>query len=79
MPYIPTPDRERAEFEPTSGGELNYAITKLCLDYIDSHEQLSYALLSEVIASLECAKQEMYRRLVGPYEDVKALDNGDVY
>ena len=32
---------------------------------------------SRVIADLECAKLEFYRRIIGPYEDVKIKENGD--
>ncbi len=84
MPYI----EEKARFmlegrcrQVQTAGELNYAVTRLCLDYIHapSSGMISYRLLNEVIGALECAKLEMYRRMVAPYEDEKIEQNGDVY
>jgi len=59
-------------------------LTHVCLDYLgfcdgESWASWSYAELNEVIGVLECAKQELYRRVVAPYEDGKAKINGDVY
>ena len=31
------------------------------------------------MGALECAKLELYRRVAAPYEDVKIMENGDVY
>ena len=31
-----------------------------------------------MIGALECCKQEYYRAVVGPYEDIKIEENGDV-
>ena len=59
-------------------GELNYAITMLCKDYLDNAGH-SYTMYNEVIGVLECAKLELYRRLAAPYEDEKIKENGDVY
>lgn len=58
-------------------GKLNYVITKLCLDYLpDAPRYVDY---NEVIGVLECAKLELYRRAVAPYEDKKCVENGEVY
>lgn len=38
-----------------------------------------YVELNEVVGALESAKLELYRRIVGPYEDKKSAENGDVY
>ena len=38
-----------------------------------------YYHYNQLIGVLECAKLELYRRLVTPYEDIKITDNGDVY
>ena len=59
-------------------GELNYAITALVKDYLDDKGH-SYTRYNEAIGVLECAKLELYRRLVSPYEDEKIKENGDVY
>jgi hypothetical protein len=32
-----------------------------------------------LVGVLECAKQELYRRILIPYEDAKIELNGDVY
>jgi len=58
-------------------GMLNYAMTKLLLGTIC--KELNYASAERAIGCLECCKLEMYRRLAGPYEDMKAKDNGEVY
>lgn len=58
-------------------GELNYAITMLCVRYLGS--SYNYHTLNGVIGVLECAKLELYRRMAAPYEDAKMKENGDVY
>ena len=58
-------------------GELNYLITSLCGQYLHQHE-FNYMHINDVIGVLECAKLELYRRLAAPYEDGKALENGDL-
>jgi len=40
---------------------------------------VKYATLNTVIGVLECAKLELYRRVVADYEDQKCEENGDVY
>jgi hypothetical protein len=79
VPYI-VPG-ERHEPKPVTGGpgDLNYTITRLCDQYIIARGGVSYTLLNEVIGVLECAKQELYRRVAAPYEDKKLQANGDVY
>lgn len=57
-------------------GLTNYVITKIV------HESLgcnNYYEINEAIGVLECAKQELYRRIAVPYEEKKAYENGDVY
>jgi len=60
------------------GGELNYQFSKLVNDFI-ANRGLSYSVINELIGALECAKLEVYRRVAAPYEDKKALANGEVY
>jgi hypothetical protein len=80
MPYIKQDDRMRAAKLPETPGELNYAITVLIMEYlISTGKQFTYVGLNEVVGVLECAKLELYRKVVGPYEDVKCKLNGDVY
>ena len=79
MPYIPEAARERAEYQPRTAGELNFAITSLLLDYIEDVRGKSYEAYNEVVGVLESVKLELYRRAVAPYEEEKAEVNGDVY
>jgi hypothetical protein len=78
MPYIKQEHRERVAdgVGPFNSGELNYTITKLCIDYLVERD---YDEFNEVVGVLECVKQEFYRRMVAPYEDKKIEENGDVY
>lgn len=79
MPYIPQSTRELlCHDRPYNTGELNYVISKAINDYL-SQKTFNYEALNEVIGALECAKLEIYRRLVAPYEDRKKLANGDVF
>jgi cystathionine beta-lyase family protein involved in aluminum resistance len=84
MPYIEKYMRERLVGDyppsaiPETAGELNFMITVLVDEYIQLHGK-RYDTLNEVIGVLECAKLELYRRVVAPYEDTKIEQNGDVY
>lgn len=81
MPYIRQGLRKLARTEPADAGELNFAITTLIVDYLDSSSVNGprYRDFNEVMGVLECAKQELYRRMVAPYEDAAKDNNGDVY
>jgi hypothetical protein len=90
MPYINSQDREKFEEDLKnlsqniiSIGEMNYCISLLISNFIDDvhnvEGKVSYHHYNELIGVLECAKLELYRRLVAPYEDIKITDNGDVY
>jgi hypothetical protein len=86
MPYIKQSDRAcldqhiKALAETINpdqrAGELNYSITKLLLALKGEGRYKDY---NELIGALESAKLEFYRRQVGPYEDVKVKENGDVF
>lgn len=85
MPYIastlrPFFDEDIAKLTNKTGsvGELNYAITRMVDGWIVKRG-LTYASVNEAIGVLECAKQELYRRIAAPYEDRKIAENGDVY
>ncbi len=80
MPYVKQDIRELLDIghPPGDAGELNYLITNLCLFYIDNKD-IKYQYINDVLGALEGAKLEFYRRLVAPYEDKKAVENGDVY
>ena len=87
MPYI-KPDR-RVKYEKVLAelagilkslpvedvdGELNYVVTKTLKEVYP----LRYFHLNRAIGVLECIKQEYYRRVAGPYEDIKIKESGDV-
>ncbi len=91
MPYIP--QERRQELYPLiskvageiqaavesgigkRGGEVNFAICTL----IDMLYDRNYTELSAAVGDVECAKLEVYRRLLGPYEDGKIAIEGDVF
>jgi hypothetical protein len=77
MPYINEKNRAMARTVPTTPGELNYAITMLCKEYLAG--SVSYMRINDVLGALEGAKLEFYRRIAAPYEDTKIQENGDVY
>jgi hypothetical protein len=77
-PYIPILDRTQALKEPQDVGELTYAITKLCADYLGRKLE-SYAHYAEVMGALACTHEEIYRRRIAPYEDRAIARNGDVF
>lgn len=81
MPYISQEDRDLlnnpSEWEPSTAGELNYAITRLLIAYLGGAP--NYQLYNDCLGALEGAKLELYRRRVAPYEDQKIQENGDVY
>lgn len=88
MPYIKQEDRNKFEslvqemydknVHFTSGGELNFLISSLCDSYWQISDQ-NYQAISDIMAALEGAKLEFYRRKAAPYEDRKLKENGDVY
>lgn len=79
MPYIRTEDRHRVVMNgPSNVGELNYAITRLLVEYVEA-AGLRYVTINDVLGALEGAKAEFYRRVAAPYEDQKIKENGDVY
>lgn len=81
MPYITQEDRAALArgLVADGPGELNYAITKLCIQYCEGREKFGYQYVNDVLGALEGAKLEFYRRFAAPYEDHKIIINGDVY
>jgi hypothetical protein len=82
MPYVKRSERPRLDGggQPATPGDLNYLITRQVDAYL-ARKGVNYANLNEAIGVLECAKLELYRRIVARYEDRKIDDpeNGDVY
>ena len=87
MPYIAPADRIEADeslhlaginFIPKNAGELNFVVSSFIANYIRD-KGLKYANLNEMVGALECAKLELNRVIIGPYEDEKIQENGGVY
>jgi hypothetical protein len=83
MPYIKRSERpgidhgiEQALEHITTPGQLNYAITAMCLGYLPA--EASYGAYNAVMGVLSCASAELYRRHVAPYEDWALVRNGPV-
>jgi hypothetical protein len=55
-------------------GELNYVVTKILKEVYP----LRYFYINKAMGVLECIKQEFYRRVAAPYEDMKMKESGDV-
>jgi len=77
MPYITQESRDNL-VTAQNGGDLNYQISMLCATYIAEHG-LRYHNISDVVGALEGAKQEFFRMVVNPYEEIKENENGGVY
>jgi hypothetical protein len=84
MPYI-TQDRRdvfnnalmELAGEVQNEGELNYCIYKLSRLIIHRIGR-SYSNLSMCSSAMEHAKLEWYRKILGPYEDEKIRENGEI-
>ncbi len=59
-------------------GDLNYLFTVLCKSYLEFYGS-NYQTMNDMIGALEGCKLEIYRRIVGAYEDKKIISNGDVF
>lgn len=89
MPYIKQEDRVWLEgplhrlehqmgiMDDKGPGPLNYIITNLLIEWLGDNP--NYERYNAAIGVLECAKLELYRRQIAPYEDTKIKANGDVY
>ena len=85
MPYIKQSERLDIDFCLSdieeclnSTGELNYAITRLLLKYVERMGGPSYSVYNAANGTLGNVDKEFYRRYVAPYEDKKMLENGDL-
>lgn len=86
MPYIAEKSVEQLKFitdqinamGAVTPGEINYLITQLLIKQASVHG-VNYTNLNMLVGAAESAKAEFQRRVVAPYEDQKAYDNGDVY
>ncbi len=55
-------------------GSLNYAVTKI----IKHVYPQKYFHLNRALGVLTAITHELYRKIIGPYEDTKIAENGDV-
>ncbi|KKW19824.1 MAG: hypothetical protein UY63_C0005G0007 [Parcubacteria group bacterium GW2011_GWA2_51_10] len=55
-------------------GSLNYAITKILKEVYPK----KYFHVNRALGMLSAIALEYYRKVVGPYEDTKIAENGDV-
>lgn len=80
IPYIRKDLRKNYHYTGHTGscGELNYAITQLCKEYLEDNGE-KYQIYNDIIGALEGAKLELYRRKVSIYEDKKCEENGDIW
>ena len=90
MPYIPQQQRidihndllddelGGLNWTPENAGELNFLVSTFIANYIKT-KGLKYAVVNEMIGALECAKLELNRVIIGPYENIKIQENGPVY
>lgn len=87
MPYIDRKKREAISgpYSPyinmthiETAGDMQYAFALIVSHYLRA-SAASYQRYNDVLGALAGAQQEVYRRLVAPYEDAKKESNGDVY
>jgi hypothetical protein len=78
MPYIPKDTQEALAIRvPETAGELNWLLTQEVINYIG--RDYRFERLNAALGALEACKQELYRRIVAPYEDKAKEKNGDAY
>ena len=56
-------------------GDINYAFSRIVTGVMC---EVSYPKISIITGVLENIKQEFYRRVAQPYEDLKIRQNGDI-
>lgn len=87
MPYVDKTSRKLMqpiieEFEHNmidlNKGDLNYLFSRMVSIWVAQHG-MNYQTMSDALAALQDCRDEFYRRVVAPYEDIKKVDNGDVY
>jgi hypothetical protein len=56
-------------------GEINYTFSRVLAG---SMGKTSYSKIAMITGVLENIKQEFYRRVASPYEELKIIQNGDI-
>lgn len=88
MPYIEPESRAKFSYaldliadqhDPLSAGELNYVVSMIVNNWVDSHETVNYGVLNEAHGTLYSSAAEFYRRRVSIYENEAIAKNGDIY
>ena len=79
MPYITDHDKEQINRgrNPENAGQLNYLLTMICSQYLKDNDE-RYQTYNDIIGVLTCIQHETYRRKIGPYEEIKIKENGDL-
>ena len=72
---LKTKDSMSNEDIATILGDINYTFSRILGGIIDD---VSYPKIAMITGVLENIKQEFYRRIAEPYEDVKIKQNGDI-
>jgi hypothetical protein len=88
MPYIDQASRKNIEPELKAlikklqdipadkiDGNVNYCVSRMLKGLYPP----SYFNYNRMMGVMACVQQEIYRRLVAPYEDKKIKENGDVF
>lgn len=85
MPYIPSLDRMTFEstidtlakkLTPERPGDMNYVISSIVTRVLK--RDLTYSNANAIIGVLECVKQELYRKVISDYENLKEKENGSI-
>ncbi len=82
MPYIEPSQRpfldqlakEMTAYNIRADGDLNYVLFAFCKRYVPR----SYYSLKNYVAELRACATEIERSILGPYEDRKKIENGDI-
>jgi hypothetical protein len=85
MPYIKKEDRKKFEEAlklvklkvPSTPGELNYLFSMISAMYLHKTGK-KYQYLNDVGGAALFSVLELYRRVIGPYEDSAIKKNGDL-
>lgn len=84
MPYIKKKDREKFKVPIAElieliqeKGELNYVTCEIVSGLILKYS-IGYERISEWIDAVDGAENELRRRILDPYEELKIIENGDV-
>ena len=84
MPYIKKQNRERFKVPIAElieliqeKGELNYVICEIVSGLLLKYS-IGYERISEWIDAVDGAENELRRRILDPYEELKIMENGDL-